>query len=316
MNPLVYDFVTVTLPIVVFFVGVLGNIMIIAVLVRDKFKKVSSRKILCALVLNDLLSTLTILVYHGSAFNFNFIYENKFVCQFLVFLNYEFGVVSGWTMCLVNIERLISIKYSNVKIFVDNWSFSLILLVVYGWNFGIYFARTLQVTLFDGFTGRILTNFTDLNGNDSIICDVYDPNADFIYSMIDLVNSTLVPFLLMIVSSILIIKSIYDIRKRLLINHTIKDMRRFKRDLQFSITILVLDLFYFAFNLPYCLYSFLGDPLNDFMFTVMDMIFYTQYIFNILAYVILNSEFQKELLVMLHILKAQSKTDLFSLFSK
>ena len=310
MYSLIYYFITVTLPIIILFVGVLGNTIVIAVLMRPKFKKISSRKILCVLSHNDTLSITTILIYHGSAFDFNFI------TQSLAFFYYEFAEVAGWAMCLVNIERLISIRYSQLKVFVDNRSFSLILLVLYGWNFGIYFARTLQVTLFDGFTGRIVTNFTDLNDNDSIICDVYDPQANFIYNMIDLNNSTIVPFLLMIVSSILIIKSIYDTRKRLLINHTIKDMRRFKRDLQFSITILVLDLFYFAFNLPYCLYSFLGDPLNDFMFTVMDMIFYTQYIFNILAYVILNSEFQKELLVMLHILKAQSKTDLFSLFSK
>ena len=301
MNPLVYDFVTVTLPIVVFFLGVLGNMLIIAVLMRPKFQNMSSRKILCVLSLNDMLSIMTILIYHGSAFDFNFIYENKIACQILALFYYQFGAVAGWTMCLVNIERLISIKYSQVKLFVDNRIFTIILLLLYGGNFGVYLARSLQVAIYDGISNELITNFTDLNDNDSIICDVYDPNADFIYSMIDLVNSTLVPFLLMIVSSILIIKSIYDIRKRLLINHTIKDMRRFKRDLQFSITILVLDLFYFAFNLPYCLYSFLGDPLNDFMFTVMDMIFYTQYIFNILAYVILNSEFQKELLVMLHI---------------
>ena len=305
MYSLIYYFITVTLPIIILFVGVLGNIMVITVLMRPKFKKISSRKILCVLSLNDMLSISTILFYHGSAFNFNFLTQSKLACQILAFFYYEFAEVASWTMCLVNIERLISIKYSRVKLFVNNKSLSLILIVLYGWNFGIYFARTLQVTLFDGFTGRILTNLTDINENDSIICDIYDPQADFIYSIIDLNNSTLVPFLIMIISSILIIKSIYDIRKRLLVNHTIKDMRRFKRDLQFSITILVLDLFYFAFNLPYCLYSFLGDRLNDFMFTVMDLIFYTQYIFNILAFVLLNSEFQKELLVMLHFSKKQ-----------
>jgi len=73
-----------------------------------------------------------------------------------------------------------------------------------------------------------------------------------------------VPFGLLITSSILIIYSMSQLRKRLAahISNTDQIRGRQKRDLEYAMTILFLDLTFLIFYFPYSFIQFIGNYIN------------------------------------------------------
>ena len=81
-----------------------------------------------------------------------------------------------------------------------------------------------------------------------------------------------------------------------------QEINRFKRDFNFSLIILSLNILFVIFNLPICVVNLLDDA-EYYVFNLVDVLFYCQYIFNILVYLVANSEFKRELFIMLRIRK-------------
>ena len=236
MISFIYYFVTAICPALMLILGIVCNLVVIKILTRKRFQKVSSTKVLCLLAINDMFSIMTIIIYHGDAFKFNAVYTDKIACKVLVFLYYEAGSVAGWTMCLVNLERLIAIRFTKIQAFVKMWTFILIVFIIYVWNGLIYGARAFYVSLFIQPVDNIeFLNISSQSG--TVCCDIEQADTKFIFAMIDLINSTLVPFVIMIVCSCLIIRTMNHTKKKIM-NKTKKEKGHMKRDLQFSVVIL------------------------------------------------------------------------------
>ena len=294
-------------PPLILLIGLLGNVLVILIFSRRSFKITSSKNLLITLAANEIFGTLMILVNHGTLFQFNFIYYNTFGCRLLLFLNYCSAAVTSWLLTLVTVERLVTIKYPHVKIFKTYKPLLLAVACIYGWNICIYIGRSMYVNLF-------VTSSNVSNGNltfqsDALVCDVEDSTAVFSLGLIDLINSTLLPFSIMFCCSILIIRTIYAVRLKINAltsgNMTVKkkqEINRFKRDFNFSLIILGLNLIFVTFNLPICVVNLLDD-VEYFVFDLVDILFYCQYIFNILVYLVANSEFKRELFIMLRFRK-------------
>ena len=115
-----------------------------------------------------------------------------------------------------------------------------------------------------------------------------------IFLWIDLVNSTLIPFSLMFICSVSLIFSIFKSRRRLMLNGSSASTKRIiKRDINFSITLVVLNLTFIALNLPIHVY-FLIDATSDFWFFMFIDLYYSCYAINFFIYFTFNSIFRKE----------------------
>ena len=286
-----YFLVNVCLPLIFVF-GLIGNVCVIVVFTRIKAKlKTGGNNFLRILAANDALSIAAILVFHGSIVGVELLYLSSSLCRLFSLLVYFIEANSSFILAIVSIDRLLLIKYKSVTLFKQKWFKLSILSAMYTWNLSIYSVRSIYVDL-------VVSEVS--NASRSVSCDIVDPSVAHTFAWIDLVNSTLAPALVMIACSIQIIHSIYKSRRRIVKQKTSAnaDLKRLKRDVQFSVTIVMLNVLFLAFNAPACLYNFFGRQ-GDFLFTLFDVFFYCQYITSILVYIFLNRLFKDELMLMM-----------------
>ena len=139
-------------------------------------------------------------------------------------------------------------------------------------------------------------------------CSIPNSDAEFILPLIDLINSLLLPFSIMMFCTLLIIKSIYMTRQKLLQHQSEKDARKLKKDMRFSLIIIFINILFFIFNFPMCMFNFFNNQTDsDVLYSLMNDFFNCQYLINIFIYSCFNLQFRRGLLRLLQ-LKPHPKT--------
>ena len=126
----------------------------------------------------------------------------------------------------------------------------------------------------------------------------------------DLINSTVVPFTLMIIISSMLIYFIVKSKKRMkIINSSTnnRDYKKISRDVLFSITIISLIVVFLIMYLPCDIIDFLPNSFNYGSIVVVSSVvmYYTYFGLDFFAYFCSNSMFREELFYLLRIKKQQ-----------
>ena len=184
---------------------------------------------------------------------------SNFLCKFQMYWVYSVYPMSGWTLALVSIDRFLSISLPNRFLFRKKVSVQIIAcILIMTFNF-IYFG---PVTFY------YLKEFTRFN-NETNQTDVYKRciNPGFPIDLMDLINSTLLPFLTMILFTMMTLICLFRMRKQILQTNTIRS-----RDKRFAIITITIDCVFLALNIPYGLYQILIRYFEENEFT--DLILY------------------------------------------
>lgn len=115
--------------------------------------------------------------------------------------------------------------------------------------------------------------------------------------ILDLLISTLLPFFLMLLCSARIICFVATARQKIILNSTYQEKKRLAKDVNFSLTIISFNIVFIVFNLPICISEFV-KPSADIL-DKLDLFFYSQYSFNFFAYLIFNSIFREQFLLLI-----------------
>lgn len=135
-------------------------------------------------------------------------------------------------------------------------------------------------------------------GNESFICSV---QYDFVaLQWMDLFNSTIVPFMLMIVLSIALIHTVRASRARV---HTTTGLgSQSKRDKRFAISAISLNLIFFILNMPIVIYDMVAlESGSQFFDYLTNCLFYLYYASSFYVQLTVNSEFKREFLKLLNL---------------
>jgi hypothetical protein len=148
--------------------------------------------------------------------------------------------------------------------------------------------------------------------NDTLInCQIVDEHLNFVWSYIDMFNSTLVPFIIMVFCSAIIIHRTLTNRKKVQAKTSKKAEKKKKaKDLKFSITIIALNVIFLVFNLPLVVANFLDIAISNGLFVLYDVIcqfYFVQFFSNIFVYMLFFGNFSKELMLLIGIKKKQNK---------
>jgi hypothetical protein len=285
------------IPIFMVLINITCNVSLMMVFRRKKFEKFSSKNYLSILALNDIFAITMIIPYNIDSYGITILALNEYSCKIITFIGFYFPATSSWLLALVNIERMITIKFVNVRSF-GKISFQKILFsIVYFANLVIYICYS----YFNQINSDVILisdqNSTNETIETSLFCGLPENNLNTIFSTLDLVNSLMMPFYIMSVCSLIIIHSIYLARKKMaLMKKKEKNRQKFIKDIRFSSIILCLNFGFFIFNFPLCFYNFLiYNDTTDYMFPLINIIFNWQYIFNIFVYINLNKQFKNEL---------------------
>ena len=142
-------------------------------------------------------------------------------------------------------------------------------------------------------------NANEENSTALLGCDFIDYNSQMIASYLDLTMRDILPFVLMSIFSILLILSIFRARMRVraMVRATPQAGEIFKRDIRFSLMIILMNLLFIILSLPIAVVLFSPNynaDYNTFLFTYY--IFYTSYAVNFYVMLITNTLFRNEVI--------------------
>ena len=293
-------------------IGLCGNILSFLVFNRKNFDKLATRSILMLIAVIDTFCLLQIIDhFFRYCFGYYLRRESDFTCKLFTYLIYSFGPISAWLIVFTSIERFFSISMptSTIGLIFKRKSFQIkICLFIFVFNM-IYY------TPFLIFVENKCVNKSFLNDTSfdlKYCCDFRDTEIQQILSLADGFNSAVIPFFLMLLSSILIIVSIFKSRFRLAkmqnnINNNNNNRsqqhklnrKRLKRDIQFGLISIYMNVLFIAFNLPVCVTLFYNDNITDLIYLIMVDVYYSSYAINFFIYLLFNSLFRNEFFNML-----------------
>jgi hypothetical protein len=275
--------------------GSIGNFLVYKIYSSAALEKYSISTYFRALAIFDNLTLVSLFsVYLTNQFGIDFSQSIEFFCKFQTYFAYTNGPISAWLMAVISLDRYINIVFSKRFPIIFNKYFQLgVICSIVAFNYVYYSFLTWNSYL-----------VSSDNGTNVTIC-----NISYNYVVIawmDFFNSTVFPFLLMIVFSLALILSIQKARARIHANndHRMSNVILNLRDRKFALTIILLNFLFLTFIGPVELFNI----FDNFGFSVDNMVlynlvayatlqpYYLNYAIGFYAQMIVNKTFRKEFL--------------------
>lgn len=278
--------------------GLIGNLFCFIVYSRRRFSKFSLRFVF--IVISTIDSFYLVLSLSVDYFNYSFDWDARHVssisCVCINYLGYLIGPLSPWLLVYVSIERLVSISpYFHGFYYLKKKSYQIVYMVLILVFNLIFYSPVLFII-------KLISNDDKITSNDSnstnFTCDFIDLNKKTKFAFMDLANSTVVPALLMFLSTICIIYSIFKSSTRLFKAGVAQSRRRLHKDIKFAITSIFLNIVFITLNLPICIIYLDTNSFdtNSLKYVVSLILFYLTYSVNFYLFVFVNSMFRDEFL--------------------
>ena len=222
-------------------IGTVGNLISFGVFSRKRFKKNNVRNMLRVSLFAETLFLLL---------NINLFQPSTFYCKIYVSLSYILPAYAAWILVFISLERYVSIIYSKQKIanYFSNKTnqmmslFFLFLICIFFYcpiwlNYKLEYATLVNQSYYiysDIFTDQTVT-----------LCNI-DKNIQRISSYLNAFFSTIIPFFVLITLSIMLIFTVWILRKRIAEASSTNNktlVNRSRRDFHFVCSILFLDIF-------------------------------------------------------------------------
>ena len=204
--------------------------------------------------------------------------------------------VSSWLLGFISIEKLVAIKkpiYKSIfaKKFYQIGICGGIFLLNVLFNFHIF-------TLADIYKEINSTTIKNINYSDK--CDIALSKLYIFLGTLYFITASILPFAIMFTCSIYLVIFIFKSRRRAYNNHSIKNKRILKKDLQFILQTLSLDVLFLILNTPLSIARIIKLYTTDFTFGyVFRLIYYVRFFLNFFIYLLFNSIFRNEFLLII-----------------
>jgi hypothetical protein len=270
-------------------VGIFGNAFAFFIFSQKSFQNTVFSIYFRFLIICDSISLL-LPINRFLELNFNIFMSkisNEF-CKFRYYFAYAITPISGWISAAISLDRLISIKMPSKFLFrKKTWFQVLVCLIIFCFDFAYYLQNLIVYSLnkneeFNNMTNQTITGYS---------CESNGVSLDWL----DLFQSDITPFTLMIIFTSLTLHSIFQSRKRLGSNFSNDSSKQ--KDVKFAITSIAINAIFLLFNSPYCLFNVISDYIqfNDisehhmilafcylFFYSNFGSVFYVNIYFNVL----------------------------------
>ena len=254
----IYFVISYPFPMSIFSLGLAGNLLGLLVLFKSKrLNNIGPVRVYGFLFLMDSLNLLQMIepiLCFG--FDFDITLIDRWTCLAYWYTNYAWAPVSGFLLCFISIDRYISLKWAHMKNVLKNKRNQLIYFCLVFILSHVAFSPVLFY--FD------IVN-ADTNGT-SYSCQTATGQSGYIVSYMDLAVRVIVPFTTMGVFTVLVILLLFKSRERISSHYTANQNARYRRDVKFAITTVLVDLFYVFSEIPISIIDFEYEWYNKFNF--------------------------------------------------
>lgn len=230
-------------------------------------------------------------------FNWDMRLYNDGMCKAVDYSQYAVNAVSAWILVIVSIDRFMNIAFPKRLAFLYKRQFQWFLLGLLLTTQPVYYVfmtwsfELINVESIDPLTNETIFTPTCVNNN------------AWLLSWMDLMNSTIVPFLFMTVTTILLIYFIRKSRNR--ISNATNMSKERVRDRKFAITSVSLNILFLILNLTPATYNLLAayvtiqpPDLNFLLTYFIGMVFCTFFAIDFYVQVIANSIVRDQFLLL------------------
>ena len=274
-------------PFILICVAFICNLFVFVIFSRKKLRTVPSKNLLKYLAAIDLLCTLCSL---NRVFESRFMNYSNFTCKLISFCYYAFPSISSWLLGFISAEKLLIIKKPHYKIISDKNVYQL----------GICFGIIALNVLFNSQIFTLDDIYKDLNATNikniySDKCDIAFSGQYVIYGNLYFITASILPFTLMFACSICLVVFIFNSRRRAFNTCAIKNKRIIKKDIQFALQILFLDILFLILTTPLSVSRLFKLYNSNFLLGYFSrIIYFVRFFLNFFIYLIFNSIFRNE----------------------
>ena len=242
------------------FFGLIGNVLMFVVFSKRRLQKLSISIYFQSMALVNLYITINwIKQYLNYVENYYLVNQSEFLCKAIYFTIYVAGPTSAWIQVAAGIDRFLITIVSPTSKFklIQKRSFQIaIVLLIVVYNSGYYFYMLFDFNL----VLTIVNNSNNDSSDYSVSWSCIENDSRSIYIM-DLLNNTLLPFVIMIGFTSATIYGVLKARRRA--NKSSEQARRVRmRDIKFAVTLIVLNLVFLILNAPNPILSLIADYSN------------------------------------------------------
>ena len=288
-NDAVVYFVHYIGPPLILALGLIGNTLGICNLSQKELKNIGPRKMYTFLLYTDLFYLLSIVViYLQFAFDINLGNVSTITCKLWNYLYYTFATISSWLIVYISVDRCGCILRPAWRFMLRKrktqlyWFIGVnVVCIIYYIPVGIYF--------------KDIPTIIDDNNNKTHIkfeCGFEDTFSLQLISYTDLVIRVLIPFFLMIFSSLTLMYALFNARLRIVANFLAEENQTFSKEFRLSLTSICLNLIYIVTQLPVSITVFGSQFYSNFYYEWSAYLFYMSYAMNFYIILATNSLFR------------------------
>ena len=163
-----------------------------------------------------------------------------------------------YLLAFISFEKYISIRFAGNKIMKKQWFQTLVIFIIFAANLIVYHSVFYLIS----FEKQEINNTKNIS-NFGIEFECYDHFEEIRLktSIILFIYRTILPFISIMIFTTLLIYTIFKSQMRILRLANQHNRNRLRKDIQFAISSIFLNISYFLFQLPVFIFIFLS---NDF----------------------------------------------------
>lgn len=232
--------------------GFLGNILMFIVFTKRRMRQLTvSTYFRVMAITNILINFYWIKVFFLIRFAVSIDDYSDLVCKLFNYILYVTSPLSAWFLAAAGLDRFLTIiQPIKFKLFRARFFPNLVVLSILTFNICLYIYVIIEFRLVSDVAEENTTNVSVK------VCDI--PSASTITDILDLTDSSILPFILMTFSAIATFMGVYTSHKRMTKFVQVDKIRKAQlRDIKFGFSMLILNVVFLVLNTPYPIFYML-----------------------------------------------------------
>ena len=299
-----FEYLITLIQAILIFIGLLGNILSIIIFSRKTFQNNSISTYCRALAIFDCIIIVELIQNIGqlySKFTFSIINQNDAFCKIFSYFITMYSGISAWILVAFSIDKMLSMSRNSRLILKKKWFQWSIIAVIFLINIFLY----LEIPIF---LIRHRINFY----YDTVYCDVSSLEFFRVLIIGYLFETDIIPFFIMLITSIVTIWLLYKSRNALSQSGNIHRKRKF-RDAKYAISSLTFNFMFIALKIPLVIaYTKIAynTEIDLYFYEISLFLFFVNASSNFYVHFVTNSIFRKEFFVIVKLKRDETEISL------
>lgn len=228
--------------------GIIGNLITVIIFSRKAFMKNSISTYTQALAISQCLILIQLIIDVNSLVNKTQLQNlNDGWCKAVMYIQTETNAIPGWILVAFSVDKTLSMRRIQISLLKNIWFQRLVIAIIVVFNLILYIEIPITIKL------QQYSNYVKI-----LYCDFATLDYFTVFIVINLLESTLIPFAIMMISSVVTIRLLYKSRRSLEKAGNVNRERK-SRDAKFAITSIAFNFMYMLLKTPnfvwYILYA-------------------------------------------------------------